>query len=234
MIPSADLLISKTFFQKEISAQVETHKAIGQILLNLAKNPTPYIFKKFQRSLNLNAQHVKDSEDSFANAMKSFLHQIDPNCLEWKAFETEPNKRKKILTEIRSKKASIDIALGYLYVVRAALVLEGKVPNKNDEDIFLELNLMAEQFITIYPEPIALYKTVMENLLNSEFNLFENSRSNFLWDISLMFNVGQNTIQNSKIIFVTTDAAMIRSALQTNNKNAILTFTEYMEYLGLK
>ena len=90
------------------------------------------------------------------------------------------------------------------------------------------------QFIKIFPEPISLFKLVLENILNSEFNIFENSRSNFVWDIHLMFNVGSNTIGSSKIIFVTSDKAIIRTALGTNPKNLVLTFDEYMEYLGLK
>ena len=49
-----------------------------------------------------------------------------------------------------------------------------------------------------------------------------------------MFNVGSNTMGSSKIIFVTTDKAIIRTALGTNPKNLVLTFDEYMECLGLK
>jgi len=234
IIPTSELLISKAFFNQEISSKVETHKAFGQILLHLAKNPSEYTFKKFQRTLNLNAKHVKEAEDGFASEMKKFLKEIDPNCVDWKVFKDEPEKRKKALEDVRSEKSSIGIATGYLYMVYLLLIQDGKLPNKPESEILEEIAPMAKEFLEIFPEPISLYKVVMENLINSEFNLFENSRSNFVWDIHLMFNVGQNTIQNSKIIFVTSDKAMIKSALNTNNKNTILTFDEYMEYLGLK
>ena len=93
---------------------------------------------------------------------------------------------------------------------------------------------MAKEFIKIFAEPIMLHKSVLENLVNSKFNLYEKNRSNFIWDILMMYYVGQNYIGNAKTIFVTSDKAMIESALSTNPRNAVLTFEEYMEYLGLK
>ncbi|KUJ59225.1 hypothetical protein AR687_24210 [Flavobacteriaceae bacterium CRH] len=234
IMPSSELLISKAFFHQEISSKIETHQAIAQVLMHLARNPSQHIFKKFQRNLNLNAKHVKDAEDVFATEMKTFLKKIDPNFVDWKVFKDEPKKRTKALKDVRAEETSIAIATGYLYIVYKLLVQDGKRPNKSDNDIFTEIAPMAEEFLNIFPEPIALYKVVLENLINSEFNLFEDSRSNFVWDIHLMFNVGQNTIGNSRIIFVTSDAAIIKSAMKTNSKNTILTFEEYMEYLGLK
>ncbi len=49
----------------------------------------------------------------------------------------------------------------------------------------------------------------------------------------MMYNDG-NSIGNLKIIFVTSDKAMIENALSTNSRNVVYTFDEYMEYLGLK
>ena len=234
IIPSSELLISKAFFNQEISSKLTTHQAIAQILLHLAKNPSEYVFTKFQRNLNLNARHIKDSEDNFALEMKKFLKSIDPDCNEWEVFKDEPEKRKKALLSVRSNETSKAIAAGYLYIVYDLLIKDGKLPNKTEEEILKEIEPMTIEFIKIFPEPIALYKSVMENLINSEFNLFQNNRSNFVWDIHLMFNIGQNTIGNSKIIFVTSDKAIIKTALSTNTKNLIFTFDEYMQYLGLK
>jgi hypothetical protein len=234
IIPTFELLISKAFFNKEISSSVENHKAIGQILLHLAKRPSEYTFKKFQRTLNLNANYVKEAEDNFANKMKNFLKQIDTNCVDWEVFKNDPKKRLQALDDVRSEKNSLAIATGYLYIVYDLLIKDGKLSNKSEDEIIEEIAPMAKEFLKIFPEPIALQKMVMENLINSKFNLFEDSRSNFVWDINLMFNVGQNTVENSKIIFVTSDKTMIKSALSTNSKNMILSFYDYMEYLGLK
>jgi hypothetical protein len=234
MIPTPELLISKSFFNKVITRRVETNKAFGQMVFHFAKNPNKYVETKFQHKLNLNAQDVKNVEQGFAEEMEKFLGIIDPNRNGWKVFENDPIGRKKALENVRQKETSISIALGYLFITRGLLVLEGQLEEKNQDELMVELRPMAEDFIKIFPEPIALYKSVMENMINSNFNLFEKSRTNFIWDIQMMFYVGQNSVQNSKMIFVTSDKAMIKSALGTNTNNIILSFNEYMEYLGLK
>ena len=230
MIASSELLISQAFFQKTIKAKIETNKAIGQMLYHLAKNPSDHVFRKFQFNLNSNYDHVVSSENEFAISMKQFITAIDPNANGWKIFENNDKGRKNALLQIRSERTSIEIALGYLFIVHQLLVYTGEiVPVSSDE-----LLDKAKKFVKVFPEPIALYKLVMENLVNSEFNLFENSRANFVWDIHLMFNVGKHSIQNSNVIFVTSDKAMIKTAIGQNAKYTILTFDEYMEYLGLK
>lgn len=230
MLASPELLISKAFFNKTINAKIETNKAIGQILYHLAKKPSDYVFAKFQHNLNSNYDHVVSSENEFAISMKQFITTLDPNANGWRIFENNDKGRKNALMQIRSKKTSIEIALGYLFIVHQLLVLTGEIAPVSSN----ELIDRAKYFINVFPEPIALYKLVMENLVNSEFNLFENSRANFVWDIHLMFNVGKHSIQNSNLIFVTADKAMIKTAIGANAKYTILTFDEYMKYLGLK
>ena len=230
MIASPELLISKAFFGKEIPAKVETNIAIGQIIYHLATNPTDYIFAKFQHNLNLNYEHVIKSENEFALAMKQFITSLDPNADEWKVFVDDSIGRTKALKQIRSEQVSKEIALGYLFLVYQLLMYSGEISALPTKEIIER----ADKFIEVFPEPIALYKVVMENLVNSEFNLFENSRANFVWDIHLMFNIGKHSIKGSNIIFVTADKAMIRAAIGENAQCSILTFDEYMEYLGLK
>lgn len=230
MIASPELLISKAFFQKEIPSKVATNQAIGQMIYQLATDPSPHEFTKLQRNLNLNYEHVMTTENEFATTMKQFIKTIDPNVNEWKLFENDENGRKKALEGLRSDNAAIGIAQGYLFLVHHLLVYSGEITPVSPEILYD----MAAEFIEIFPEPIALYRVVMENIINSEFNLFENSRSNFVWDIHLMFNVGRHSIQGDKINFVTADKAMIRAAVGEGEQYNVLTFEEYMEYLGLK
>ena len=227
MIASPELLISKAFFDKEIPAKIETNKALGQISYHLALNPSDYVFKKFQRNLNLNSEHVTQTEAEFANAMKQFVLVNDKSATGWRIFENDDVSRRKVLEGIRSEKASIEIAMGYLYLIYNLLLGSGQIQQMQMSELYDR----AKIFIKIFPEPIALYKYVMENLTNSEFNLMENSRSNFVWDIHLMFNVGNNSIGQEKLHFVTSDKAIIRTAVAENAKYNIWTFDEYMELL---
>ena len=163
MIASPELLIGQSFFGKTIPSKVSTNLALGQISYHLATNPTPHIFKKFQRNLNLNRDHVLESELNFAVSMKQFLQTADPTSTGWRVFENDEIGRAKTLAGIRSEKASIEIALGYLFIVYSQLVQSGQIqlmPNQ-------ELIDRAKAFLSVFPEPIALYKNVMENLVNS-------------------------------------------------------------------
>jgi len=227
MIASPELLISKAFFDKTMPSKIITNQAFGQISYNLAVNPTDYIFKKFQRNLNLNREHVLDSENNFALAMKQFVQACDPLATGWRICEHDERKRQKVLSEIRSEKVSLDIARGYLFLVYISLLNSGQIQKMTLQ----ELEDRAKSFINVFPEPIALYKQVMENLVNSEFNLLEDSRSNFVWDIHLMFNVGNHSINGEKLNFVTSDKAMMRAAITENAKYSVFTFEEYMDYL---
>ena len=227
MLASVELLISKTFFGKEIPAKIETNKAIGQMIYHLATNPVEKTFKRLRKNLIANKDHVFESETTFALEMKQFVSAIDPNAVGWQIFPNDPLKRAIALTNIRSENASNQIGLGYIFMVYHLLVLSGEIKPCDNEELYRK----AESLVQMFPEPIALFKQVMENLVNSEFNILENSRSNFVWDIHLMFNVGNHQVDGSKLYFVTADKAIIRTAIGENAKYSILTFEEYMEYL---
>jgi len=227
MLASPELLISKAFWNKEIPANIETNKALGQISYHLANNPSEYVFKKFQKNLNLNRMHVLDAENTFALAMLQFVRTADPNSTSWRPFANDEKSRQKLLASIRSEATSLDIAAGYLVTVFQLLYASGQVSEMTYDELFDK----AVEFGKVFPEPIALYKVVMENLVNSEFNILEDSRSNFVWDTHLMFNIGKHSIAGSKLHFVTSDKAMIRTALGTDAKYSIWTFDEYMDYL---
>jgi hypothetical protein len=227
MVASPELLISKAFFDKTIPANEETNKAIGQMLYHIATNPTEKVFKKLRQNLQANKDHVINGENSFATQMKQFVSVIDPDAKGWQIFPSDEKKRKKVLAYIRSENCSFEIALAFLFISYQLLVFTGDlelVPNE-------ELREKAKSLISVFPEPIALHKQVLENLVNSEFNLFNESRTNFVWDIQLMFNVGNHQIDGSKLYFVTDDKAIIRSAIKENAKYTILNYEEYLDYL---
>lgn len=227
MIASPELLISQVFFGKTIPTKIETNQALGQISFHLATNPSRHVFRKFQRNLNSNRDYILDTEKEFALAMKQFIIQNDPNAKGWRIFENDELSRKKVLQDIRSEKSSIEIAYGYIFLVYSLLFDLGQITQMTEE----ELLERAKTFTTFFPEPIALFKYVLESLVNSEFNILENNRSNFVWDIHLMFNVGNHSIGKGKVHFVTSDKAMIRTALAENAKSSIWTFDEYIEFL---
>lgn len=231
MIASPELLIAKSFFKYKIKSKIQTNNAIGQLLFHMASDPSDHIFRKFQHNLNLNKKHVDETELDFATTMKEFVTSKNGNSDGWRIFPDDEIKRRKVLDEIRSEESSISIALGYLTVVIDLIRKENPLlVNSITKDQLLE---MGKTFTNIFKEPILLFKQVMENLVNSEFNILENSRANFVWDIHLMFNIGDNRLHDgSTLYFITSDKAMVRAATEGNGKLNVLTFDEYIEYLN--
>lgn len=227
MLASPELLISKSFFDKTIPQKEETNKAIGQMIYHLATNPDKKTFKKLNTNLQLNCTHVAESENNFAVQLRQFVNSLDPESTGWQIFANDSKKRENALIQIRSQKTSFEIALGHIFIVYQLLRFTGQI----QEMTFDELADRAESLMSTFPEPIALFKQVLENLVNSEFNILENSRANFVWDIHLMFNIGNHSVNGSKLYFVTSDKAIIRTAIKENAEFSILTFDEYMEYL---
>ncbi len=162
MMASPELLVSKAFFGKEIPSKIETNKAIGQILFHLATNYKPSTLRHLQRNLNLIRDHVLDAENNFAIQMKSFVNSVDPSATGWRIFEHDEIGRKRVLKHIRSHQTSLEIALGFLFIVYLLLLQSGEIKPYKPE----ELIKMSEEFVKVFPEPIALQKVVFENLVN--------------------------------------------------------------------
>jgi len=228
IIASPEMLIAKSFFNETIPAKEETNKALIQIAFHLAKKPSKYVFKKFQRNLNLNRDHVLESENFYAQSLWQLIKKVDPIALGWKIFANDPKKRQEALTNIRSENTSLELAAGLIITVYKLLLETGKEIEISYENLYD----MSTEFIKIFPEYIALYKHVLENLVNSEFNILENNRSNFLWDTQLMLNIGNHSIEGQKLYFVTADKAIISTAIGENAKYTILTYNEYLEYIN--
>ncbi|OJW81748.1 MAG: hypothetical protein BGO69_14675 [Bacteroidetes bacterium 46-16] len=229
LLASPEMLIAKSFFNVDIPAKEETNKAMMQIAFHLGLYPSDHAERKFQRNLNLNRDHVLDAENFFAQSFLQWIKAVDPSATGWRVFPNDAAQRRRVLEDLRSERSSINLAAGLIYTVNDLLVKSG-LAESMPETTLID---MSKQFTIIFPEYISLYKSVFENIINSEYNMYENSRSNFLWDIQLMLNVGNHTVNGEKLHFVTADSAIQSHAINNNAKYTIHTFNEYMTYIGM-
>lgn len=227
-IPFPELLIGKAFFNQEIKAKIETQKAIGQMVYNIAKKPRVDTFIKLEKNLSLNKKSIEEGEIGFVESITDFFKSIDPNSNGKNIFKSDKNKRKNLLTQIDNEKTSIEIASAMLNITNQLLNAE----NNTKLLSLKELEPLAKKFINIFPEPINLQKEVLKKIIQNDFNI--KKHANYIWDIHMMYYAGQNKINSAKIIFVTSDKALIKSALNTNNQNMIFNYQEYIDYLCIK
>lgn len=228
MLAGPEMLIAKSFFNKMLPRQEQSYQALVQIAFHLAKEPTNYIFTKFQKNLNLIKMHVLEAENVFANTMLSFIKHNDPDSVDWNIFKNDKSKRTKLLNKIRSEETSLELAGGYIAIVHKLLQQENIITTSLDVNTLRDMSI---EFVKFFPAYITLYKKVFENVINSDFNMFEDSRSNFLWDIQLMLNTGIKTINGNKLYFVSSDKA-ISDAVKNTDQYSILSFKEYLQYIN--
>lgn len=230
MIPSYELQLSKLFWDKTMPKKIETHYAIGQLCYHFALNNSEETRRKLNANLQSVKQMVDDGEQGFIEGMRELVKALDPSSTGWQIYPNNAIQRDKALATLRSEDISIQIALSFVSLTYLSLLNEGQI----SKEPMKELVEKAKELLKIFPEPIVLHKYVVEQMFHSNFDISQNNRSNFVWDISLMFNVGQrHQIAGSKLYFVTSDKAMINAAIGCNDNFSILTFEEYKTYLGL-
>jgi hypothetical protein len=228
ILASPELLVAKSFFNETIPRKIETNEALIQIAYHLAKDPSDHVFTKFQRNLNQNREQVLETESFFAQSLWQMVKGVDPSSSGWRIFANDPVQRQKLLAEIRSENTSLSLAAALIATVYKLLKDSGSKAIISYDQLYG----MSREFIKVFPEYIDLYKYVFESLVNSEFNLLEDSRTNFIWDIQLMLNVGDHTLGGEKLYFVTDDKALTRAAIRQNARYTILTFDEYLDYVN--
>ncbi|QEM06425.1 hypothetical protein DIU31_023995 [Mucilaginibacter rubeus] len=229
MFPMFEALLAHMYFNDTPAKRIETYNAIAQISMHLALNPNEATFAIFHDKLQTIKASVDMGEAGFVDGMFQFVKQTDPAATDWMPFRNDPKKRQKLLTGLRSDGASYEIAKGYIFMTHINLIENGHSNIYSAEQITDFSKSVLEKF----PEPIALFKTVIENLVNSDFPLDQASRANFVWDIALMFGAGKHSIGNDKLYFVTGDKAIINTAIRQGSGTSVLTLQEYLDYIGV-
>lgn len=228
LMASPELLVANSFFHTTVPKKENSIKALMQAAYYVTQKPSDYTRRKFQNLLIEVRKFVHDTEMGFVSSIKQFVNQIDPAASDWKIFANDPSRRAKALVTLKSDNTSIAIAAGYLVVV-GQMIKDNGIAIQLDEE---QLYDMAKAFINVFPEFIALYKRVFESLIHNDFDMTKKSRENFIWDIQLMMNAGDHTVDGGKLYLVTNDTAMIRAAVEQNGRYTVLDINEYLAYVN--
>ncbi|WP_312297006.1 hypothetical protein [Chryseobacterium sp.] len=229
MLARPEMLVAKYIFGLSSEKKVQTGNAFIEIVRELATSPTNETFERLADNLNKNKEFVENAEQLYADSFLKILKCYDPAMEDWIVFANDKGERKNLLKKIRSNEFSLFLARTYLEPVFNYYALEHSTLIRPDE---VQWTFLCTKFVDNFPEYIALYKSVYENIINSQINMFENNRANFWWDTQLMLNVGEHKIENDKLYFVTSDKAMLKVGRENNANLSIFTFDEYMDYLG--
>uniref|UniRef100_UPI00356A866F hypothetical protein n=1 Tax=Bacteroides xylanisolvens TaxID=371601 RepID=UPI00356A866F len=145
-------------------------------------------------------------------------------------------------TKIISKIPSVYFSENFLamYIIRTTynlLIAEGKMdsqtkmflqnilkPNSSTASTILQqIENNAQRIATKYPSFIALFKQV---IIKVKGGMSDEKIKNYIWDILLMFNITNLTIDKEPVIFITSDKAMLEAANISQKNLSIMTFKE--------
>lgn len=222
-----ELMLCYSFFLKTIKSREDTITGIGQIAAAISANPTSDTTEKYKDKLEKIREYVYQTEINFATDMLNAIRELDPLSTNWQLFANDPKRRGDYISYLRSEAFSLHVGVGVMMRIYLLLV-------EHDLETFdpaINLIPRAKQYAIQFNASIELYREVYMRLIGSDFNLFDKSRVNFIWDIHLMLSVGDQKIQTSQVNFVTHDKAILKAAEVTGHKYKILTLAEYLEYI---
>lgn len=229
MFPDIDVLIAKLLFNYEMPERVEQQETLGHLAYLIAKEETSKVLRKFPHQFKQVKRHVNETEELFVSATKEMIKAYNKTECDSELFPDNPEMKKKIKDHINSTSVSMEIGLAWVFETIQRITNQ---PIPLTPEYIKSAQTKYSKFIEDFCAPIELWKEVLRRHIYSDFNMSNNNRANFVWDIHLMFSVTKLSMQGSKVYFVTADKAILNAAEKCGLNLSILTFDEYIEYLN--
>lgn len=224
-----DLQLSNYFYNVRDPKRERNDIQLGEIIAAIAQQPIENVLRRYQFNLKQIREQVNATELFFKDLLKGLIKEIDPTAEDWTVFENDDNKRREALKYFDSDEIEDEISMGYILQMHENLLSKGLIVQENRKQLLIK----SEVFKKIYKAPIQLYKEVLKKFTQPNFNFDGKSRENFIWDIHLMFTIG-NLIKhetNSQIYFVTSDREIKNAASKSGFSTKVFTYPEYIEYI---
>lgn len=229
MLADFDLQISNYYYGVRDPNRERIDLQLGQIVAALATHGVEHVLQKYQFNLKQIREYIANTEAFFKAQLKAFLHKIDPAIDDWTVFAHDDSLRRRALAYFTSDDIENEIAIGYISLTHDHLLAGGLIPG----DTHAQILAKATHFKTVFKAPITLYKEVLKKFTQPDFDFEKKSRENFVWDIHLMFTLGNHVVSaaNAGIVVVTTDGEIIQAAKNSGFHTKVYSFKEYVEVI---
>jgi len=229
VVAGFDLQLSNFLFGTVDSDREKIDLQLGEIVASLALKGVDYTLQKYQFNLKQIRAYVKETEDFFKEQLKKFIKKIDPEAESWSILQDDKKKRAEALEYFKSQEIEDEIAAAYITLIHDNLVKRGLITAMSD----VQLKERIQIFKEAYQAGIGLYKEVLQKFVQPDFNMDAKSRENFVWDIHLMFIVGNHreSVTGSSLFLVTSDKEMRNAAKKNGFDLKVFSFPEYLEVI---
>ncbi|NCC61051.1 MAG: hypothetical protein EOM12_08930 [Verrucomicrobiae bacterium] len=228
IIPDARLLITGSFFpdshkKKELVLRV---RKVGGVICDIKNNYEDAI--KTHKSKGTFSTIKKDlisERNKFLDKIKFLLNYIKEG-IKKNSNENENDIKRKTLNYINSDNFKESISLGIISSIQNN--------QKKENEIYKKAKILREKFLlSVEFFRYILYKIIKNNIdLNSNRTIEE--RANWIWDYNISFHISDETIDDRKIIIITSDKDMIDIFKNNSFGDRIMNLEEYRRFINIK
>lgn len=227
LAPLPETQMAMEFFGVSNNKSVNVQKVVGQVLFQIAKDPTQATIKKFDSEIQQIINYVNGTEKVLANEVENMMKKIDPHYSNWTLFKNDQSNRIKWLNYVNSDSFKLQTALAFLVTLCYDLEGQGASLRKMSKE---DIKKQVDQYMARYAAPLELRRYWMSQLVG-HFDMTKASRANFLWDERILHQAG-HSINGVPIMLVTSDGKMKECALNVMPSCEIVTYAEYEQLLN--
>jgi len=166
------------------------------------------------------------AEDRFADdILRYVVRGIDPDSTTWQLFANDREARREALRRVNDDSTLVYIAASH--VLKAASIA-GANPAE-DPDFLGKVQMVVERSAS----SLEMYRTLVRKLIETGADLKKSKHRNTLWDIPIIFGVGQ-MVEEREMTLVTSDKGMLAAAGSAGARSHVLHTAEYLKALRLK
>tara|TARA_R110001583_G_scaffold29917_1_gene104004 strand:+ start:75 stop:1040 length:966 start_codon:yes stop_codon:yes gene_type:complete len=193
------------------------------------------IFKSFEKEPNLSKEFyefVKTTltkhEQDFSNSLSGLIKAANKGMEHIYPKMDNKSRKRKLIEYFKSDSYAQNLSVKSLKIVSEILGVKLDDQEFQNRAYFLRKEL---------PISTAFFQWILCEIIQKNIDMnSKNSKSkrwNWLWDYQISFLISQNTINEGKMILVTSDQEMIQILEQNGLKNNVMEIDQYLKFLNI-
>lgn len=223
ILMDSESLLVKLLFNCKREDPEQMWNIVGTHAYQIYADPCERHLDTFRPNFRLFAEFVDKIESRFVNDMSTIVSALNPSAKDWHPLKEDDRKRTQILNYLKSDKSLLLFAEAQVY---KACQLVKKDPES------IDIHKYAERVKELFLTPLILYREIIKKIVISGCDLTRRNRGNWIWDIQILFGVGKGTLNNKRLILVTTDGEMLDAAKRARLEDKVLRLKDYLDSVG--
>lgn len=201
---------------KKISKHFEKFKSFDK-----EPNLTKEFYEFVKSTLTKHEQGFSNSLIGLIKAAKNGMEQTHPKM-------DNKSRKRKLIEFFKSDSYAQNLSVKSLKIVSEILGIELDDQEYQNRAYFLRKEL---------PISSAFFQWILCEIIQKDIDMTskksKSKRWNWLWDYQISFLISQNTINEGKMILVTSDKEMIQMLRENGLDNNVMEIDQYLEFLNI-